>query len=91
MPKGVRVQVSLSSLKFTEMNDRIKANQRLLEILKETLCKNPDLRFIQALWALKIIDSKVEEGSGHEIIVPIDRFYEEPAETLKRIGYEEDS
>lgn len=73
------------------MNDRIKANQRLLEILKETLCKNPDLRFIQALWALKIIDSKVEEGSGHEIIVPIDRFYEEPAETLKRIGYEEDS
>ena len=73
------------------MNDRIKANQRLLEILKETLCKNPDLRFIQALWALKIIDSKVEEGSGHEIIVPVDRFYEEPAETLKRIGYEEDS
>lgn len=71
------------------MNDRIKANQRLLEILKETLCKNPDLRFIQALWALKIIDSKVKEGSGHEIIVPVDRFYEEPSETLKRIGYGE--
>lgn len=71
--------------------DRIKANQRLLEILKETLCKNMDLRFIQALWALKIIDSKVEEGVGHEIIVPVDRFYEEPAETLKRIGYEENS
>ena len=71
--------------------DRIKANQRLLDILKETLCKNPDLRFIQALWALKIIDSKVEEGAGHEIIVPVDRFYEEPSETLKRIGYEENS
>lgn len=70
------------------MNDRIKANQRLLEIFKETLCKNPDLRFIQALWALKIIDSKVEEGSGHEIIVPVDRFYEEPSETLKRISRE---
>lgn len=71
--------------------DRIKANQRLLEILKETLCKNPDLRFIQALWALKIIDSKVEEGPGHEIIVPVDRFYEESSETLKRIGYEENN
>lgn len=42
--------------------DRIKANQRLLEILKETLCKNPHLRFIQALWALKIIDSKVKKA-----------------------------
>ena len=75
---------------FNYMN-RTKANQRLLEILKETLCKNPDLRFIQALWALKIIDSKVEKESGHEIIVPVDRFYEEPSETLKRIGYEENS
>ena len=69
--------------------DRIKANQRLLDILKETLCKNSDLRFIQALWALKIIDSKAEEGAGHEIIVPVDRFYEEPSETLKRMGYGE--
>ena len=68
--------------------DRIKANQRLLEILKETLCKNPDLRFIQALWALKIIDSKVEDGEGLDIIVPVDRLYEESLETLKRIGYE---
>ena len=41
------------------------------------------------LWSLKIIDSKVEEGAGHEIIVPVDRFYEEPSETLKRIGYGE--
>lgn len=63
----------------------------MLEILRETLCKNPNMRFIQALWTLKIIDSKVEEGIGHEIIVPVDRFYEESYETLKRIGYEEDS
>lgn len=69
--------------------NRQEANFKLLEILKETLERFPDLRFIQALWALKIIDSKVEEGAGHEIIVPIDRFYEEPTETLKRIGHEE--
>ena len=64
--------------------NRIEANIKLLEILKETLCKNPELRFIQALWALKIIDSE----DNREIV---DRFYEEPSETLKRIGYKEDS
>lgn len=78
----------LSTNKPLSMN-RIEANLKLLEILRETLCKNPELRFIQALWSLKIIDSKVEEGAGHEIIVPVDRFYEEPSETLKRIGYGE--
>lgn len=71
------------------IDNRIKANQRLLEILKETLCKNPDLRFIQALWALKIIDSRIEGDCGYEVRVIEDRFYEEPSETLKRIGYEE--
>lgn len=67
--------------------NRYKNNLIILNILKEYLENNPDLRFIQALWNLKIIDSKITEGTGH--IVPIDRFYEEPFETLKRIGYEE--
>lgn len=71
--------------------NRYKNNLILLNMLREYLENNPDIRFIQALWALKIIDSKVEEGVGHEIIVPVDRFYEEPSETLKRIGYEENS
>lgn len=70
---------------------RKEKNEKILEILKNYLESNPNIRFIQALWALKIIDSKVEEGVGHEIIVPVDRFYEEPNETLKRIGYEENS
>lgn len=87
MPVWVRVPFPVL-VKFKIMN-RIEANIKLLEILRETLCKNPELRFIQALWSLKIIDSKVEEGAGHEIIVPVDRFYEEPSETLKRIGYGE--
>lgn len=69
--------------------NRIEANQKLLEILKETLCKNPELRFIQALWALRIIDFESIDGRTHEIIVPVDRFYEEPFDTLKRIGYSE--
>ena len=63
--------------------NRQETNRKLLKILEETLEKNPEFRFIQALWSLKIIDA------GHEIIVPVDRFYEEPSETLKRIGYGE--
>ena len=62
--------------------DRIKANQRLLEILKETLCKNPNLRFIQALWALKIIDSEIVREDGMDVISIIDRFNEESSETV---------
>lgn len=70
--------------------NRIEANIKLLELLRETLCKNPELRFIQALWKLKIIDKEPSWNPG-EINPPIDRFYEEPAETLKRIRYEENS
>ena len=70
---------------------RKEKNEKILEILKNYLDSNPNVRFIQALWALKIIDPKVEKRAGHEIIVPVDRFYEEPSETLKRIGYEKDS
>ncbi len=66
--------------------NRIDANLKLLEILRETLCKNPELRFIQALWYLNIIDFNSMEKMSGQII---DRFYEEPVNTLKRIGYGE--
>lgn len=66
--------------------DRIDANLKLLEILRETLCKNPELRFIQALWHLNIIDFNSMEKMSGQIV---DRFYEEPVNTLKRIGYGE--
>lgn len=88
MPVWVRVPFPVL-VKFKIMN-RIEANIKLLEILRETLCKNPDIRFIQALWNLHIIDGRTivlsPEASYTEII---DRFYEEPSETLKRIGYSE--
>lgn len=58
--------------------NRKEENEKLLKILKDYLEANPDIRFIQALWNLKLIDSKIGEGI-------IDRFYEEPSETLKRI------
>ena len=59
---------------------RQEGNKKLLEILAKKLEENPDLRFIQTLWGLNIIDS-----DGYVII---DRFYEEPSETLKRIKNE---
>ena len=86
MPVWVQIPFPVL-VKFKIMN-RIEANIKLLEILKETLCKNPDIRFIQALWNLRIIDRDPVWNPG-EINPPIDRFYEEPSETLKRIGYSE--
>lgn len=65
---------------------RQEGNKKLLKLLEEYLTNNPDIRFIQALWNLKIIDDKIIEGNGHDIVVPVDRFYEEPDETLERIS-----
>lgn len=64
---------------------RKEENEKILEILKNYLESNPNVRFIQALWALNIIDRKIIDDPAHEIYVPVDRFYEEPNETLKRI------
>lgn len=62
--------------------NRQEANKKILEIVTSAVENNPDLRFIQILWNLNIIDSK---KFGDEKIIVIDRFYEEPKETLKRI------
>ena len=53
--------------------DRYENNIKILEILNKFLNKNKDLRFIQALWSLNIIDKE-------------DRFYEESEETLSKIN-----
>ena len=61
---------------------RKEANQKVLEILKETLENNPKLRFIQALWALNLIDMHSMGNIASDIV---DRFYEESSTTLERI------
>ena len=53
--------------------NRYENNIKILEILNKFLNKNKDLRFIQALWSLNIIDKE-------------DRFYEESKETLSKIN-----
>jgi len=53
-------------------SDRSKYNLEILEEVKKFLEKQPDIRFIQALWALNIVDKE-------------DRFYEEPEITLAKV------
>ena len=52
--------------------DRGKYNKECLRLLEAYLNKCPELRFIQALWALDIVNRE-------------DRFYEEPDVTLEKI------
>lgn len=62
------------------MMDRYSANKKILDIIAKSIDENHDMRFIQILWALGIINSK------NDIIE--DRFYEESEETLKKINSE---
>ena len=60
------------------MNKRQEYNLKVLQKLFFLIIDEPDLRFIQALWALGIIDRD-------EDLVIKDRFYEEPEDTLERM------
>ncbi len=60
--------------------DRYSANKKILDIIAKSIDENHDMRFIQILWALGIINSK------NDIIE--DRCYEESEETLKKINTE---
>lgn len=65
--------------------NRQEANKKILEIVTSEVENNSDLRFIQILWKLGIIDSKKFEDEKMFYVEVLDRFYEEPEETLKRI------
>lgn len=56
----------------TRYLDRQRYNLEILEELKNFLKQHPDIRFIQSLWALNIVDKE-------------DRFYEEPELTLAKV------
>lgn len=66
--------------------NRKEENKKLLKVLEDYLENNPDIRFIQALWALGIIDREVTDSSGFETSFIVDRFYEESDKTLERIS-----
>lgn len=60
------------------MKERQLFNLQIIQEILSMVLDEPDIRFIQALWALRIVDR------GEDMIIE-DRFYEEPEETLKRI------
>lgn len=60
---------------------RRKCNFILGNVVSLSVSLNPELRYIQNLWALNIIDEK-EYREGIEIV---DRFSEEPYDTIVRI------
>lgn len=62
-----------------DKKERRENNLLLLEKLKAVLAASPDLRFIQALFAMRVID---QDKNGNIV----DRFYEEPCDTLNRIA-----
>ena len=55
-----------------DKNERKENNLKILKKLESYLNEYPDIRFIQALWSLHIVDE-------------LDRFYEEPSITIKRM------
>ena len=62
------------------MNKRQEYNIKILQKLFTLIMNEPDLRFIQALWALRLIDR------DEESTFILDRFYEEPEDTFKRVN-----
>ena len=60
-----------------KMQDNREENRKILEIIGESIETNPELRFIQILWSLRLIDRE-----GMEIR---DRFYEPSKVTLERL------
>lgn len=61
---------------------RRKCNFLLDNVVNLHLSLWPELRYIQNLWALGIIDTKYIQNEGHYVI---DRFSEEPYDTVVRI------
>lgn len=61
---------------------RKKCNLLLNNIINLNLSLYPELRYIQNLWALNIIDTCYIQNEGNYVI---DRFSEEPYDTVVRI------
>lgn len=72
MPKTIEHKIAL----------REKCNFLLDNIVRLNMSLYPELRYIQNLWALGIIDTRYVQNEGNFVI---DRFFEEPYDTVVRI------
>lgn len=58
--------------------NRLQENQTIIEIISQHAQDNPDMRFIQLLWSLGIINTQ------NDWLIE-DRFNEESKDTLKKL------
>lgn len=65
-----------------KLEQRQRSNLLLENVVNLHLSLFPELRYIQNLWALKIIDTKYIQNENMYIL---DRYYEEPYDTVVRI------
>lgn len=74
----------LKKMKPEQINQRFLCNSILCDCIYVLTNMYKDLRFIQALWSLKLIDQKFIDEKD---LIPeiVDRFQEEPIDTIKRI------
>lgn len=72
MPKTIEQKIAL----------REKCNFLLDSVVNLNISLYPELRYIQNLWALGIIDTRYVQNEGNFVI---DRFSEEPYDTVVRI------
>lgn len=66
----------------------LEANKLIIKKLEEFVNNNPNMRFIQTLWALNIINIKpiYNKELGYYEQKIEDRFYEESVDTLKSVN-----
>lgn len=61
------------NINIPSFNNRFEFNKKIIKLLDDYITKNRDMRFIQALYALSII----EDGE--------DKFHEESSETYDKL------
>lgn len=66
-----------------QVKERQQTNLEILDILKEQIMNNPDMRFGQLLYSTGILTSHFSELAG--MPVTDDIFYMESSEMLKRL------
>lgn len=78
------LDMDLKKMKPEQINQRYLCNSILCDCIYVLTNMYKDLRFIQALWSLKLID---QEFNNETDLIPkiVDRFQEEPINTIKRI------
>jgi hypothetical protein len=60
------------------MKNRLRYNLEILEEIVKYTMEHPELRFVQILWSLNIINRDIDGNL-------MDRFYEEPDVTLLKV------